>query len=476
MLVAGGRLAAALVALMSIRAVTTFLTPEQYGELALLIAVQTFCGLFLINPIGQHINLHTHAWWGDGTLMARLKSYRRYIFVVSFVGAAVVFFMGKQQTLEQILWSSAVMFTLVIVGTWNATLIPMLNMLGFRSASVLWSILTVMIGLACSISFVIWLPSATSWFSGQTIGMGIGALGAKYVLHKHALHTKLSKGRLSLIDRRTVLSYCLPLALATGLMWLQLSGYRFLVESYWGLAQLGFMVVGLQLTGQISALVESLVMQFFYPMFYRRVSAHEQVHEVELAFSDLLNTLVPIYFVLTGLIIVSAPYLLKLLVASQFQDAIFFVILGAGIELCRVLGNILSNAAQITRKTKSVVLPYAVGAIITFILIALIGDRQQEMIWVGVALISGAIAMLLVMLKVMYRQVSFRLDVWRCLFGTLAMLTMIAVVDWMPKPDSWVVSIECLIVTATIASIVVVALLWNNPAALRLLNVQLRKN
>ncbi len=98
MLVAGGRLAAALMALISIRAVTTFLTPEQYGELALLIAVQTFCGLFLINPIGQHINLHTHAWWDDGTLMARLKSYRRYIFVVSFVGAAVDFFMGKQQT------------------------------------------------------------------------------------------------------------------------------------------------------------------------------------------------------------------------------------------------------------------------------------------------------------------------------------------------------------------------------------------
>jgi O-antigen/teichoic acid export membrane protein len=259
-------------------------------------------------------------------------------------------------------------------------------------------------------------------------------------------------------------------------MWLQLSGYRFLVESYWGLAQLGFMVVGLQLTGQISALVESLVMQFFYPMFYRRVSANEQVHEVELAFSDLLNTLVPIYFVLTGLIIVSAPYLLKLLVASQFQDAIFFVMLGAGIELCRVLGNILSNAAQITRKTKSVVLPYAVGAITTFILIALIGDRQQEMIWVGVALISGAIAMLLVMLKTMYCQVNFRLDIWRCLLGVAVMLSMIAVVDWMPKPDKVGVAIGCLVLTATLASIVMVALLWKNPATLRLLNVPLRKN
>ena len=73
-------------------------------------------------------------------------------------------------------------------------------------------------------------------------------------------------------------------------MWLQLSGYRFLIEGYWGLAQLGFMAVGLQLAGQISALAESLAMQFLYPLFYRRVSLQEEKNEVVLAFSDLLNT------------------------------------------------------------------------------------------------------------------------------------------------------------------------------------------
>jgi len=476
MLVVGGRLAAALMALISMRAVTTFLTPEQYGELALLIAVQSFCGLLLINPIGQHINLHTHAWWDDGTLMARLKSYRGYIIMVSFVGAIVIFTMGKQHTLEQILWTSIAMFTVVIVGTWNSTLIPMLNLLGFRAASVLWSILTVIIGLACSICLVMWLSTATAWFAGQAIGMGICVLGVTHVLQKHALPIKHSKGYLSLIDKNTVLSYCLPLALATGLMWLQLSGYRFLVESYWGLAQLGFMVIGLQLAGQISALAESLAMQFFHPMFFRRVSAHEQMDEVKLALSDILNTLIPVYFVLTGLIIVSAPYLLKVLVASEFQDAKFFVMLGAGIELCRVVGNLLSNAAHIRRKTNSLALPYGVGAITTLVLIVLIGLRQQEIIWVGVALIFGAIAMLLVMLIAMYRQVSFRLDVWRCLFGIVVMLAMIGLVDWLPTPDGMIMAIECLIVTATLASIVVVALLWKNSATLRLLNVQLRKN
>ena len=476
MLVAGGRLASAIMALISIRAVTTYLTPEQYGELSLLIAVQSFCGLFLINPIGQHINLHTHSWWDDGTLIARLKSYQRYILGVSFIGGVVVFAMGKQQSSAQILWTSAVMFIAVVVGTWNSTLIPMLNMLGFRAASVVWSILTIMLSLACSILFVIWLPSAVAWFAGQSIGMGIGALGAKYFLSKHAIPSKRSKGLLSLMDRRTILSYCLPLAMATGFMWLQLSGYRFLVESYWGLAQLGLIVVGLQLAGQISALVESLAMQFFYPMFFRRVSDHEQLYEVKLALSDLLNTLVPVYLVLTGLIVLSAPYLLKLLVASQFQDGVFFVMLGAGIELCRVMGNIFSNAAQITRKTKSVALPYALGAISTFVLIALIGIKQQEIIWVGVALIVGALIMLMFMLIVMYRQVSFKLDIFRCFLGIATMLAMIGVSGWEPKADGLFVAVESLSVIMCFSGLVIVALLWKNPATLRLIKVQLRKN
>jgi hypothetical protein len=51
MLVGGGRLVVTLVALISIRVVTTFLTPQQYGELALLLTVQMFCGLFFINPV-----------------------------------------------------------------------------------------------------------------------------------------------------------------------------------------------------------------------------------------------------------------------------------------------------------------------------------------------------------------------------------------------------------------------------------------
>lgn len=475
MLVVVGRLATALMALVTIRAVTTFLTPEQYGELALLIAVQMFCGLFFVNPVGQHINLHTHAWWDDGSLMARLKSYRRYVLAVSFVGGVVVIGMSKQHSVEQVLWTSAAMFAMVVAGTWNATLIPMLNMLGFRAASVLWSIITIAISLASSILLVMWMPSATAWFAGQAIGMGAGTLGAKYILRQHVIQSKTFQGYLPLLGRNTVLTYCLPLALATGLMWVQLSGYRFVIEGYWGLAQLGFLAVGLQLAGQIWALAESLAMQLFYPLFYRRISANENQVEVRLAVSDLLNTLAPVYFVLTGLTVLSAPYLLKLLVAPQFWEALNFVMLGAVIELCRALGNLLSNAAHVRRNTKSLALPYAVGSTLTLALIYFVGELKMEISWAGVALTLGAIAMLMVMLISMYRQVKFSTDAGRYIAGAVVMLVMVLLAIWMPRVSGVGATIVVLMLEVSAAAIIVLALLWKNPATLRLFYVKLRQ-
>ena len=84
--------------------------------------------------------------------------------------------------------------------------------------------------------------------------------------------------------------------------------------------------------------------------------------------------------------------------------------------------------------------------------------------------------MLSVMLVVMYRQVSFRLDIYRCLLGITTMFAMVGVLDWMPKADGFIVAVEFLSVITCFSGFVIVALLWKNPATLRLIKVQLRKN
>ena len=478
MLIAGGRLASALIALATIRAVTSYLTPAQYGELALLLAVQMFCGLFLVNPIGQHINLHTHMWWDDGTLSIRLNLYQKYVVAVSLVGGFAVLGMSKQDSAEHLLVAAATMVAMIIAGTWNATLIPMLNMLGLRAASVSWGIVTAVVSLVSSIFLVVWLPSATAWLAGQAVGMALGALGAKYVFKRHATQQLgiSNPGSVpELIDKQTILAYCLPLAFATGLMWIQMSGYRVVIEKYWGLELLGFLAVGLQVAGQIFALAESLATQFLYPMFFRQVSAKGMTEEVTTSFSDLLNTLAPLYLVLTGLVVLSAPSLLKILVAPKFHDAMLFVMLGAAIELCRVLGNLLSNAAHVRRKTRSLALPYAIGAITSLALIFLVGMYQKDIVWAGVALTVGAVSMLAVMWGSMMLQIPIKLDLFRWAAGAAVMLAMAMFAICLAMETKLIGDVLLLVLGTMVAAIAGIALLWKNPATIRLLSVRIAR-
>jgi O-antigen/teichoic acid export membrane protein len=475
MIVTGGRVATVLMGLISLRVVTTILAPEQYGALALLIVVQTFCGLLIMNPVGQHINLHTHAWWDDGTILARLKWYRRYVLVGSFVGGMVVLFLSKPHSTEESLWAAGVIFSMIFAGTWNATLVSMLNMLGFRGSSVFWGVVTQATGLSFSVILSMWSPTAVTWVAGQAVGMAVGSLGARYMLRKRAVEPRSFQGVLPLLDRKTFITYCMPLAFATGLMWLQMSGYRVVIESYWGLAQLGFLAVGLQLAGQFFSLSEALAMQFFFPLFFLRVGEYENEHEVELAVSDLMNTLAPVYLVITGLVVLGAPYFLKLLVAPQFHEATYFVMLGAGIELCRVIGNLLSNAAHVRRQTKSLASPYGAGAGVSLVLIYLAGVNHMGIIWAVVALIAGSMVMLIVMWVAMRRRVRFTLDTERWVWGTAIMLAMVFLASWIPTVQSLGASIAMLAAAAIPVSVAIFALLWKNPAMFRLLNVQLRE-
>lgn len=476
LLVAGGRLASAVLALIGIRIATSVLAPGQYGELALLVTVQSFCGLFLINPVGQYINLHTHKWWDDGTLATRLKSYRSYVFLVALIGGGLVLPMSFHQDPAHLGITVASLVLMVAASTWNATLIPMMNMLGLRVQSVIWSLLTTAISIIASVALTSWSISASAWLSGQAIGMLAGVLGAKKALSRHPKYLPKRDAKLPLFDRKTAVRYCVPLSIATGLMWLQLSGYRFVIDTYWGLAQLGLMVIGLQLANQVFCVAESIASQFFHPIFYRQINDQADTDSIGLVYSDLLNTLVPLYFLLTGLILMTAPYLLKLLVASKFQDAVIFIKLGAVIELCRTLGNLLSIAAHATRKTNSLVAPYAAGAVTAIALTSLAGVLNMPIMMSGIALTIGAVAMLGVMWQRMGIQIDLTPDLIRWTQAAMVMLVMSALPILLPsKVEIWA-AFGILVLSTNFSIICGLVILWKNPAVKRLLKVKLKKD
>lgn len=472
-MVGGGRLAAALLGLLGIRAATTLLTPEQYGQLALLLVVQTFCGLLLINPVGMHINRHTHAWWDDGSLLSRLREYRKYVLAVSILGGVAALFVAAGVPAIQRMASVPAMLLMVFGATWNATWIPLLNMVGQRGAAVRWSLVSSLLGLLLSVLLCAIWPVATAWFIGQAGGLLLGASGAERVLRRLVPHQN-ERQFPPLLDRQTLMLYCLPLGLGTGLMWLQSSGYRLVVEHYWGLAPLGYFSLGLLLATQIWALAEALAQQFFMPLFYRRIAqAGEEGKSA--ALSDLLNVMVPLYLVLAGMTYLGAPHLVKLLVASRFAEVELFVRLGVGIEFCRVTANLLVNAAHANQQTRSMILPYALGASMALAAVALAGEGGLAIHAVSVALLLAALLMLCVMWLTMSREVRLVVDAKRWLLAGGVLLLFGLSSLWVPYPVGWGAAMLVLLGIGVAGGVAMAGLLRGSPALRRWLQVDLVK-
>lgn len=472
-IVTGGRLLVALVSILNFRAATTYLNPELYGELAILVAVQSFCGLFLVSPVSQHINRYTHQWWDDGTLLARFVFFGKYVFFVALIGVLAIFLFIEYSSVEDKLFASFAMFFMINAATWNATTIFILNMLGFRAGSVIWATATVVVAFVASAACMFWMTNAVAWLFGQALGMTVGAFGAGRVLRKN-IHKSLQLTQVqSLVSRAEIFNYCFPLAIATGLMWLQVSGYRFVVRAYWGVEALGYAAVGLLIAGQIWGLVETLVQQFLYPFFFRKISQDNKPNSQE-ALSDLLNFMGPLYLVLAGATFVGAPYILKLLAAPEYMGAEIFVRFGAVIECCRVLGNLLAQAAQVTKQTRSLAFPYALGASAAIGLMLILGAQGGSIVWVGVALMVGVLLCLLSLATVMGQQVSYTLDRRRWANGILAMLVLAMPVWWLKRPEGWGEAVGVSLLITIVVGAIMTRMIWNSEALHRLLTINLR--
>ena len=482
--VASGRIVTALITIASLRIMTSLLDPKDYGHYTLLIAFQGFCGLILISPVGLHINRHTHTWWDEGTLLKRLIRYNRYLLAISAGIALVVLMWGitypsANQKIPTALLSACAVSAMVYMSTWNGTFITILNMLGHRIGSIGWMLASTIIGLGCASLFAYVYQTGTSWLLGQALGMTVGAVGAGFTLRNYQAAKKMvdvcSNNLSTFVNLQTIQNYCLPLAVATGLMWLQNAGYRFWVEKTWGPTELGLLAVGLSITSQIWNMFESLSMQFLNPYFFRQITILKSISQKSVLLSDLVNVLWPIYAVLAGFNIVFASSILAILTNERYHTDATFVLIGVIIEFARCTGNLWSYAAQIERRSTKYILPYALGAMIVIGgvlgLSAAPGNIEMFAICLGTSglVICGA------MVITMQRMVPVKLDIYKWLAGTAVLLVCVAAGIFMPlKTDGLLNTILQISVGLFVSGGVMLALLWNDPALKRLLAVSLR--
>jgi O-antigen/teichoic acid export membrane protein len=484
LLIVIGRLVTALIAIASLRAMTTFLAPSDYGQWSLLMAYQAFGALLLINPVDQHVFRYAHAWWDNGTLIKYLVKYNLYIASVSlFIGLIVMLWWNVNQNISSSVIMAGILAGLSIalvlyLGSCSIGLNYLLNMLGFRVESVIWAVISALVGLVSSMLLVMQYPQAIAWLFGQALGLAVGALGALISLRKHSTKQDISSPKIvfsDFLNRTTVLNFCLPLAAATGFMWLQNTGYRLLVQEVWGVAALGIMVVGLSISAQLTAVVESLAMQLLYPYLARHVANANSDNHISLAVSDLMNVLAPIYAVWAGFNAICATALLELLTDARYHAAIPFVIFGAMIEFMRCTTNLWSNTARAIRQTKGLIIPYMLGAAIVCFGVFSANYFKIGLLGLSYILVIGGALTLLTMIFIMQRLLLISIDLPRLLIGFIVMSICFAIAIISPINVVGVYqSIALLVLSGVVVSFLIGAIIWRNPALTRLLSASLR--
>lgn len=467
----------ALLSVITIRIATTYLDPENFGHLAILVTIQTCAVLIFINPFDQLLNRRAYNWFNSGRMNQILEQYRYYVVAIAVLAGIFVALwcaIAGKSIFYTTTNALAILFV-VAAATINATNIWLLNMLLKRTRAAIWALVGQFFGILMAFTLVRLTNDSLGWFVGQAIGYCLSGVGAGLDLKKSIVSKSVlvEWSEVTAITKKDITQYVLPLAVTAIFMWICISGYRIIFEKYWGLHQLGTVVVAINLACAMWAITESIAMQYLYPLFFKWISHAGEKIRGEDGPSHVINSLGPAYLIIFALSIFCAPYFLNLLVAPIYASAKWAFILGSTFECCRALGNIFATSAQIDRKMRYLIYPYGLGAVLILIGISMIGYMKLEIVYGLLYLCVVGLIITSILYYSMNKLIPVILDVKRWSFSLIIVILAIVLSKFTPSIS---ISKVNALYACLSASGIVVALLYliarNNYALHQLLSIK----
>ncbi|BBB25220.1 lipopolysaccharide biosynthesis protein [Amphritea japonica] len=424
-----GKAAQVLLMLLSLKLSTYYLDPSVMGQIYLLTTIYTFFVFLLISPVGQFFNRYTHKWYGENVLYDRLWLYLLYIIVVCIIasiGAVVIHNLSESANISVVSFSLLV-GGLVLIVSINQTVVPLFNMLNYRILFTTMTFFTSFLALCFSLVVIYYVDkSASSWLLGILIGNAVIIVFAVYIMRSILSANEVVNNSLislCVFDQQKInkiIRFSVPVSLATVFMWAQNSGYRISIEKLIGLEYLGFLGVGLVLATQIFSVVESILMQYYHPGFYRSIKSEST--ELRLAaVNSYLNSTIPVYFSLALFLTFSIEYIFPILVSGDYAKGYAFCVFGVWIEFFRTVTNSISSIAHSEVKMKGYMYPYIFGALATNALVYMAALYVNDINSIPMALNVGALITMLLMYFNMRKILPFTINF------TLVMIFLIAV-------------------------------------------------
>ncbi|HEX4916935.1 MAG TPA: oligosaccharide flippase family protein [Limnobacter sp.] len=359
---------------ISVKVMTTVLPPAEYGKVALITAITAFFAFFLINPVGTFINRQLNTWHSAQVLRAAFCRYASYLLLVSAFALLLIAAADHLEiyALGQTLQLSVLVALTLLFATANQTLIPSLNILGQTRPFAWLTIATAVATLLAAWALTNFLGAdAYLWLGGVVLGQTICAAAAWLVFARSKTlgwrtleQTKPS----TIFNTKQVLSFCGPVALSAGFVWLHMHGYRLVLGEYVSLVELGLFAAGYTLAIQIMAAVELILNTWFQPGFYRACDSNK-AEERSAAWSTYATSIWFPSALAAAALFSGAPLFVQYMLGDSYQSTAQYVQFGALVEFCRILGGVTGLYFHQQKQTTGLVLPTAVGAVLAIGLI-----------------------------------------------------------------------------------------------------------
>jgi len=398
-----GRVLQVFIALISIRLATKFLNASEMGNLYLILSIAGFFGLFLVGPVGQYINRKTHEWYDKKIIINVFYLYNYYIIFLLFFSVGILLvlkFLGIGSNID-FFYLMVFMLIYIFSHTWNQTIIPMMNMLEKRVVFIVFTLLSQLLYLVLAIVFIsIFEKRGVFWFLGQGVSFGIVALIAFFyffVKIQNQFDFKKANQMISILNLKNILKFSVPLSVSILFFWLQTQSYSIIIEKNIGAEFLGHFGVGMAVALAISSAFETIVMQYLYPQMYKSMSDD---NKFSLVMSDIINLIIPLYLFLSIFVSFLAIFITSILVDIKFHSSYIFVIFGVWVSFFRMSSNIISNIAHSKMKTKQLIMPNFIGALIAVLGVFLATKFKNYELFIPLALlISGLISFIFLFIK-----------------------------------------------------------------------------
>ena len=374
-----GQLFTILGALFGIRVLTTYLTTEQYGELALAMTIGTFIYTIFLGPINNGASRYFSLAIKKNDVNNYLKAVQKIIILITclililfFIGLGILISMGY----SKLIWLAIASLSFGILSCYSNILIGLENasrnrrIVAFHNSSAIW-----LRYITAALFMTIFGISSTNALFGQTVAMLI-ILCSQICFFTNKLKNKknlsLSNEESQIEWQSEIFSFSWPFATWSILGWMNMSADKWGLEYFSNNELVGFYSVLYQLGFYPIQIIIGLIKTYLGPIYYEKNGEGENQIKMKKLYSISFKIYYLIFLIL----------LIPVIISFNFHEAIFKLFVDSKFHSCSYLLGPLMLSALIRNSTgilgiqfqaidqniKSLVLPnnifHAIGTII----------------------------------------------------------------------------------------------------------------